>query len=604
MASAKTECTELSVGFGILGIENILDLTQNQVENYFEGTLSTEKYDRFKNEYPNRKTLCKQMYNVGFGLRAIHTPFKDVNSLKWAGPQQQSAMTAVAKDLLVANTAVSIKGNSNVVLNSSPYNLFETIPRGQVKAQSSENWFLEQASQEYQELYSFVQSRNLEYFPEDVREFELSTKRKERQPLKEVLKHLSEDEQQAFDQLYLRMCHKVAKVSADIFNNNYTASMQGRMRNAILEQITRHFFRMNSVDYILGGIDKKKGFAVVVPEITRWKQNWSITNIIAEPELDKRQSRVRFTVFYKNRKSKKMHTAEFHAQIRWSHGKFQSNPEAKLYKNFAWEDVFFFESIYGHGSIKRLRIIGSGSYGIVYEALHRITTEKVAVKEFRANIATTKEERGRFEREVKLMSKFRHPNILPVLDYDLSGKNNPWFAMPLAKTNIAEIIDELKHDLQRVNFFYYQILTGMAYAHKQNTIHRDLKPQNILVFENDLAMIGDFGLGKILGEDASVMILTDTDDQFGTFAYMAPEQFTSAANVDHRADIYSLGKTLLHMVVGGDPPMFPDQIIHQVDIRYLPFIKKCIEELPEDRFQSVDEMLESFVTIMDIGVES
>jgi tRNA A-37 threonylcarbamoyl transferase component Bud32 len=359
----------------------------------------------------------------------------------------------------------------------------------------------------------------LEYLPEDVSEFEQSIKGRGRKPIKDVIKRFSEDDKQAFKQLYLRMCHRVAKASADIFNNNFSASMQGRSSNAVLEQITRHFFRMNAVDYILGGIDKKKAFAVIVPEVTRWKREWIITDVITEPELDREQSRVRFLVHYKNRNSGITNTAEFHTQIRWSHGKFQNNPEAKLYKNFAWEEVDFFESIYGHESITRLRIIGEGSYGIVYEALHRRKAEKVAIKEFQATIATTLEERGRFEREVKIMSKLRHPNILPVIDFDLSSRNCPWFAMPLAEASIADIVDEIKHNLQRVNNIYLQILTGMAYAHQQNTIHRDLKPQNILMFSDDRVRIGDFGLGKHLGADASGIELTESDEHLGTFAY-------------------------------------------------------------------------------------
>jgi tRNA A-37 threonylcarbamoyl transferase component Bud32 len=598
MPSAKTECTELSVGFGILGIENVLELSPRQIETYFESSLSAEKYERFKNEFPRQEGLYKQMYNVGFGLRAIHTPFKSVHGLRWAGPQQQSAMTAVAKDLLVANTAVSVKENSDVVLNSSPYNLFQTIPSGQVKAQSSENWFLEQAPREYQELYSFIRSHGLEQFPEDVKEFELSTKRKDRQPIKVVIRRFSDSEQQIFTELYLRMCHKVAEVSAEIFNSNYSNSMQGRLRSAVIERIMQSFFRMDSIDYLLGGIDKKKGFAVIVPEITRWKQEWTITDIVVNPELDKEQSRVHFSVRFKNRKNKASFDASFHAQIRWSHGKFQSNPEAKLYKNFAWEDLSFFKSVYGHEPIRRLKLIGKGSYGIVYEALHRVKAEKVAVKEYETTFATTGEERERFEREVQLMSQLKHPNILPILMHDLSRKINPWFAMPLAETTVAEIIDELKHNLQRVNSIYCQILSGMVYAHEQGTIHRDLKPQNIMVFENDKIMIGDFGLGKNLRGDANAIALTETGDQLGTFAYMAPEQFTSAATVDHRADIFSLGKTLLHMLAGGEPPMFHEQIIHQIDSRYIPFINHCIEESPDDRFQSVDEMLDSFSAII------
>ncbi len=598
MPSIKTECTELSVGFGILGIKNVLDLTQRQIEAYFEGTLSVEKYDRFKGEFPRKEALYKRMYNVGYGLRTSYTLFKNVSSLQWAGPQQQSRTTAVAKDLIVANTAVSVKENSNIVHNPSPYNLFQAIPSGQVKAQGSDNWFLEQAPYEYQELYDFIRNRGLGHFPEDVSEFERFTKRKDRQPIKDTIKQFSDDEEPAFTKLYLRMCHKVAEVSAEIFNSNYSSSMQGRSRSAVIERIMQSFFRMNSIDYLLGGIDKKKGFAVIVPEITRWNREWTITDIVASPELDKRQSRVHFSVLFRNRQSKESFEANFHAQIRWKHGKFQSNPEAPLYKNFTWEDLPFFKSIYGHEPIQRLKLIGRGAYGVVYEALHRPRVEKIAVKEFEITFATTDEERERFKREVQLMSGLKHPNILPVLAHDFSRRNHLWFAMPLAKTTIAEIIDELKHDLRRVNSFYRQILSGMAYAHKQGTIHRDLKPQNILVFENDLVKIGDFGLGKNVGGDTNTIALTETDDQIGTFAYMAPEQFTSAATVDHRADIYSLGKTLLHMLAGGDPPMFPERIIHQADSRYIPFINKCIEESPDDRFQSVDEMLENFVTIV------
>ena len=110
-------------------------------------------------------------------------------------------------------------------------------------------------------------------------------------------------------------------------------------------------------------------------------------------------------------------------------------------------------------------------------------------------------------------------------------------------------------------------------------------------------MIGDFGLGKNVGADASSISLTASDEQLGTIAYIAPEQFASSASVDHRADIYSLGKTLLHMLAGGDPPMYPERIIHQVDERYRAFITHCLEESPENRYQSVDDMLEDFSAI-------
>jgi len=597
MPSARTECTELSLAFGILGVENFLEQDRDQIESCFEGTLSQNKYERFKSEFPQREALCTQMHNVGFGLRAIHSLFRGISSLRWAGPQPQAATTAVAKDLIVANTPVSVKENSNVVYNLSPYNLFEALPSGQAKARRSENWFVVQAPEAYQKLYSFIRNKGLNDLPGDVSDFERNIRREDRKPIKALINSFGSEDSQTFAQLYLDLCHEVARVSAKKFNDNISASLNGHSRNAVLEQIARHFFRMNAVEYILGGIDKGDEFAVIIPEMTRWKKDWAITDVIAEPELDKDQSRVRFTVHFKNKMSRDNYTAQFHAEIRWSHGKFQIKPEGKLYKNFAWEDIAFFKSIYGNEPIKRLKIIGEGSYGIVYEAFHKQRARKVAVKEFQIDFGTSDEERLRFEREINLLSQLDHPNILPIIDSDLSSNNLLWFAMPLAIANIADIIDELKNDLQRVNLIFTQVLSGMAYAHQQNIIHRDLKPQNILLFPEDKIMIGDFGLGKSLGYDASSVALTATDDQLGTFAYTAPEQMTSAASVDYRADIYSLGKTLLHMLVGGNPPMYAEQLIQQVDGRYTTFITRSIQKNPDDRFQSVNEMLESFVQI-------
>ena len=300
MPSVKTECTELSVGFGILARDNLLELDESQIENIFEGTLSIEKYRRFQAEFQNNTTLYRQMYNVGFALRAVYQPFRNVSSLKWEGPNRQAATTAAARDLVVANLPVSVKENSDVVHNPSPYNLFNTIPAGQVPAQTSENWYLIHAPQEYQELYNFVQSRGLEHLPEDVYEFEESIKGSEREPIKTAINQFSNEEKLAFKQLYLNMCHRVASVSADIFNQIFSNSMQGRSKSAVLEHVVKHFFRMSSVEYILGGIDKKKAFAVIIPEVSQWKRDWTITNIIAEPELNREQSRVRFSVFYKN----------------------------------------------------------------------------------------------------------------------------------------------------------------------------------------------------------------------------------------------------------------------------------------------------------------
>jgi len=179
LPSAKTEATEISFAFGILGVDDPFNLIQDQIEYYFNNTLSTEKYLRFKNEfYQKNELLYQNMFNVGFKLRANYSLFKKIDNLYWSGPERQAITTSAAKDLLVGNTPVSVKAKSNVVLNPSPYNLFYNIPRGIMPAQDSPNWFLELCPEDYQKLYDFTRTSGLKYLPDKVDEFELIAKKK------------------------------------------------------------------------------------------------------------------------------------------------------------------------------------------------------------------------------------------------------------------------------------------------------------------------------------------------------------------------------------------------------------------------------------------
>ena len=345
MPSAKTECSELSVAFGILGIEEPFSLNSEQVEKHFESTLSSEKYDRLIENFPRYEKLCKRMYKVGSKLRKNYHLFTNVASLRWSGPQRQAATTAAAKDLLVANVPVSIKAKSNVVLNPSPYNIFESIPSGTLPIQSSENWYLEMAPIELQALYSFTCSINQENFPKQIIDFEDIAEKGDRRSIQKTIKELPKEQRREFDVLYWAMCHKVAQESAIRFNENFSNSMESKIHTVLLEHVAGKFFRLNSVDYILGGIDRNDEFSVIVPELTRWKRAWQIVNVEAIPDLTRHQSVVDLLVSYKNKKDDSISTAKFHIEIRWSHGKFCGSPEAKLYKDFAWNDIDFLDSI-------------------------------------------------------------------------------------------------------------------------------------------------------------------------------------------------------------------------------------------------------------------
>jgi len=350
---AKTECSELSVGFGLLNLAAMFELSDKQREQYFGQTLSAEKYNGFKNEFHHQKNqaLYQQLFEVGTKLRQTYPLFETVETVQWCGPLRQAATTSAAKDLLVANTPISVKANSNLVLNASPFNLFQAIPLGQVPAQRAENWYLELAQTELQYLYSLLwdyglqQEANINHLSRDIVEFEQDASKSDRRTLQAIIKQLTDDAKPKFNQTYVAMCHAVAQKSAAIFNQNLNQSLAGSAKHGVLEHLVKYFFRLDTTEYILAGLDGKQAFAVIMPELTQWKQQWRIKSVQAEANLRRKQSVVNIYVAYEHKKQRLSHTAKFHVEIRWSHGKFCGAPEAKLYKDFLWHKIEFLERL-------------------------------------------------------------------------------------------------------------------------------------------------------------------------------------------------------------------------------------------------------------------
>ena len=104
------------------------------------------------------------------------------------------------------------------------------------------------------------------------------------------------------------------------------------------------FFRMNAVDYILCGIDERTEFAVQIPSLTAWLQQWQFNRITARPDLNRGQSVVDFEIECGRKARSENFTAHFHAEVRWSHGKF-SSVEGKLYREFEWNELPFFGNL-------------------------------------------------------------------------------------------------------------------------------------------------------------------------------------------------------------------------------------------------------------------
>ena len=343
MPSAKTETSELSVAFGILGLDPTHFFPQSEIELRFAGSLSEEKYAAFRAEYKRDTELYERLLRVGRIMSHKHLPFKQASVVQWTGPFRQAATTSVAKDLLVANTPVSVKTESNVVANLSPPNMMVNLPGGTAHSSREENWYLTTKPEEFQELYAFVRgmSPELQDLPEDIRSFEEQSGRYDRKRIQKIIKESSDREKKAFSRRYRELCHRVADKSADLFNQNLAASLSTGARKAVLENLMRWFFRLNAVQYVLCGIDRKNEFALVIPDLTSWLREWDLAEVVATPDITRGQSVVDFEVVFRRNNDRSEHMVLYHAEIRWSHGRFSGAVESKLYKEFAWSDLPF-----------------------------------------------------------------------------------------------------------------------------------------------------------------------------------------------------------------------------------------------------------------------
>ncbi len=245
------------------------------------------------------------------------------------------------------------------------------------------------------------------------------------------------------------------------------------------------------------------------------------------------------------------------------------------------------------------KAIGSGGFGRVYEA-RRVNdnggaTGGFALKFLLEESMEDEEAVARFRREVKLVrEQLNHPNVMQILAAKVDA-TPPWFVMPRAQSNLREEIETGRGaDEDWVVLVFRQILAGVAHAHSEEVLHRDLKPDNVL-FVNGVPQIADFGLGKRLTSASTV--LTGSHAQLGTLAYMAPEQWNDPASADKRADVYPLGKILCEMFNGRMPTPFMHDT-KGVPIRFRYFVERCCEREPDARYADGGQALAEFTKLI------
>ena len=204
--------------------------------------------------------------------------------------------------------------------------------------------------------------------------------------------------------------------------------------------------------------------------------------------------------------------------------------------------------------------LGVGGMGVVYQAERIGLGRPVAIKFLRAQIADKDEFLGRFEREALAMSRLHHPHCVPVIDYGVADAPYIVLEFVTGKT-LTRLLDAGPLSPKRAIAIMRQVLAGLAHAHEHGIIHRDIKPDNVILTDatgtGDHAQLLDFGLAKVVaGPEAS---WSTASLAVGTPSYMSPEQ-ARGEEVDHRTDIYSAGVMLFVMLTAQKPFNAPDPL--------------------------------------------
>lgn len=255
------------------------------------------------------------------------------------------------------------------------------------------------------------------------------------------------------------------------------------------------------------------------------------------------------------------------------------------------------------GQYHILEQIGRGGMATVYKAYQPNLDRYVAIKVLAPGLAESKGFIARFERGARAVAKLRHRNILTVFDY---GRQGDMFYLVMEYVSGGTLVGHLgwPQDLAYAVNIVSQVGDALAYAHRQGMIHRDVKPGNILLVEEDWPLLSDFGLAKMV-EDS--LHLTATGASIGTPQYMSPEQ-AQGLEADRRSDIYSLG-AVLYEAVTGRPPFGTDSsmavILRHINEPITPphtlrsdlpkelehVILKALAKSPADRYQRMEEFL-------------
>ena len=256
------------------------------------------------------------------------------------------------------------------------------------------------------------------------------------------------------------------------------------------------------------------------------------------------------------------------------------------------------------GRYEILDIIGVGGMAVVYKAYDSIDDRIVAVKILKDEFLANEEFRRRFKNESKAIAILSHPNIVKVYDVSFGDRLQYIVMEYIEGITLKEYIDKQKCiEWQQALYFVIQILRALQHAHDKGIVHRDIKPQNIMLLENGTIKVTDFGIARFSRSETRTM----TEKAIGSVHYISPEQAKGEVT-DEKADIYSVGVVLYEMLTGKLPfeadsavsvalmqlqnePTPPRALNPDIPIGFEQITIKAMQKNPRDRYQTAAEML-------------